>query len=509
MNYLRNIGKSLMMPIAVLPAAAILAGIGNWLVSLGALPLVANILLMSGTAILDNMGLLFAVGLAFGLSRDKNGAASLPAIVMIFIVFKLLSVDSLNTLLNVDTNNLTALEALGNKIGIVQATSFTKLNNAFIGIIIGIISAELYNRFSNVELHKALSFFSGRRLVPIIGAIVAILLSVVLFFVWPFVFNGLSIFGETIQKLGPLGAGIYGFLNRLLIPIGLHHALNVVFWFDVAGINDIGNFLACKGTSFDVSTGVCTLENGASAIRGTTGMYQAGFFPIMMFGLPAAALAIYHSALPENKAKVGSIMLAGAFASFFTGVTEPLEFSFMFVAWPLYIVHAFLTGLSLFLASFFEFINGFGFSAGLVDFLLNYTNPLTVKPYMLLVQGILFGALYYFSFRFFINKFNLMTPGRTKGEFDESDDEDLTSNEKYTKMARKIIDIIGNENLIEIDNCATRLRLEVKDSSLIEDSKIKKLDVAGVIKPSKTSIQIIVGPTVEFVAKEMQNLHKK
>ncbi len=510
MNYLRNIGKSLMMPIAVLPAAAILAGLGNWLASLDILPVIANILFISGTSILDNMAILFAIGLAFGLSKDKNGAATLPAIVMWFVVFKLLSVDSLNTLLSVDTDGIDALEALSQNIGLVQATAFTKLNNAFIGILIGILSAELYNKFSNVELPKALSFFSGRRLVPIIAAIVGIILSVVLFFVWPFMFNGLTIFGESIQKMGPLGAGLYGFFNRLLIPIGLHHALNIVFWFDVAGINDIGNFLACTAPNFDPTTGICIVDNGVEAVKGTTGMYQAGFFPIMMFGLPAAALAIYHSALPENKAKVGSIMLAGAFASFFTGVTEPLEFSFMFVAWPLYLIHAVLTGLSLFIASTFQFVDGFGFSAGLVDYLLNFTNPLSNKPYMLIVQGIFFAALYYFSFRFAIKKWNLLTPGRTKGEFENEDgEEELSGSEKYASMAKKILEIVGEDNLTEVDNCATRLRLEVKDSQKIDDTKIKKLDVSGVIKPSKTSIQIIVGPTVEFVAKELKKISNK
>ncbi len=510
MNYLRNIGKSLMMPIAVLPAAAILAGLGNWLSSLEMLPFIANILFMSGTSILDNMAILFALGLAFGLSKDKNGAATLPAVVMWFVVFRLLSVDSLNVLLGVDVDSKDALEALSSSIGVVQATAFTKLNNAFIGIIIGILSAELYNKFSNVELPKALSFFSGRRLVPIIGALVGIVLSIVLFFIWPFVFNMLTLFGESIQQMGAIGAGLYGFFNRLLIPIGLHHALNIVFWFDVAGINDIGNFLACTAPNFDPATGICTLENGVEAVKGTTGMYQAGFFPIMMFGLPAAALAIYHSALPENKAKVGSIMLAGAFASFFTGVTEPLEFSFMFVAWPLYIIHAILTGLSLFIASSFHFVDGFGFSAGLVDYLLNFTNPLSNKPYMLIVQGAFFACLYYFSFRFAIKKFNLLTPGRTKGEFEETqEEENLTSNEKYLIMAERILEIIGEENLNEVDNCATRLRLEVKDSSIIDDSKIKKLNVSGIIKPSKTSVQIIVGPTVEFVAKELKKISGK
>ncbi len=509
-KYLQNIGKSLMMPIAVLPAAAILAGLGNWMIALGILPVVSNILFLAGVSILDNLAILFAIGLAYGLSRDKNGAATLPAIVMWFVIFRLLNPDSLVAILSLNvSDSQTSLEVLADSIGSVQALSFTQLNNAFIGIMIGIVSAELYNKFSKVELPTALTFFSGRRLVPIIAAFVAIIIAVLLFFVWPFVYNGLVVFGETLVDMGAFGAGLYGFFNRLLIPTGLHHALNSVFWFDVAGINDIGNYLSCTAANFDVETGVCALSNGDVAIKGQTGMYQAGFFPIMMFGLPGAALAIYHTALPENKKKVGSIMLAGAVASFFTGVTEPLEFSFMFVAWPLYVLHAFLTGLSMFIASYFGFVNGFGFSAGFVDYVLNFANPLATKPLMLLVQGVGFGFIYYFTFKFAILKFNFLTPGRTKGEFDDEDqfdNIDSSKESKHKEMAIKMLKIIGNDNIVSIDNCATRLRLEVKDSKIIDDSKLKKSGASGVIKPTKDTIQIIVGPAVEFVAEEMKGL---
>lgn len=511
MNYFRNIGKSLLMPIAVLPAAAILAGVGNWLMSMGILPIVANILFLAGTSILDNIAFLFAIGLGYGLSKDKNGAATLPAIVMWFVVFKLLNVDSLVTLLNLDASSgATSLEVVSKQIGELNATSFTKLNNAFIGMLIGVISSELYNRLSHIELNKALSFFSGRRLVPIVASFVGILLALVLYFVWPIVFSGLVMFGEGIVSLHAVGAGLYGFFNRLLLPMGLHHALNAVFWFDVAGISDINNFLGCTATNFDASTGVCTITDGVEAVKGQTGMYQAGFFPIMMFGLPAASYAIYKNALPENKAKVGSIMLAGAFAAFFTGVTEPLEFSFMFVAWPLYVIHAVLTGLSLFIASLLHYINGFGFSAGLVDFVLNYKNPLASQPYMLIIQGLIFAAIYYFSFDFAIKKFNLLTPGRTKGEFDEEEEEKgLTNEQKYDKLASKMLDIIGKDNLVSVDNCATRLRLEVKDSEIINEDEIKKLQVPGCIKVSKTQFQIIVGPHVEFVADALKKVANK
>ncbi|MGL4589392.1 MAG: N-acetylglucosamine-specific PTS transporter subunit IIBC [Mycoplasmatales bacterium] len=512
MNYLRNIGKSLMMPVAVLPAAAILAGLGNWLVTIGVIPVIANILFMSGTAILDNMAMLFAIGLAYGLSKDKNGAAVLPAIVIWFIVFNLLKQENLVTLLGIEkVDGVAAADLLGEKIGVIQALSFAKLNNAFLGIMIGIISSVLYNRFSDVELPAALSFFSGRRLVPIIGAVVAIVFSGILFVAWPILFNGLVVLGENIQKMGPAGAGIYGFLNRLLIPTGLHHALNAVFWFDIAGINDIGNYLGCTANNFDAATGICKVKDGVEAVKGTTGMYQAGFFPIMMFGLPAGALAMYQAAIPENRKKVGSILLAGAFASFFTGVTEPLEFSFMFVAFPLYVIHALLTGLSLFIASLFQFVNGFGFSAGFVDYVLNFVNPLANQPILLLVQGLVFAALYYFIFKFAIAKFNIMTPGRIAGEFDEVDGEgsEESSNQRHAVMAEKIAAAVGVDNIVQIDNCATRLRLEIKDSSIIDEAAIKKAGTAGIVKPTKTQVQIIIGPTVEFVAKELKKITDK
>ncbi|TNH10465.1 PTS glucose transporter subunit IIBC, partial [Testudinibacter sp. TR-2022] len=238
--------------------------------------------------------------------------------------------------------------------------AFGKINNQFVGILVGAISAALYNRYYKVQLPPALAFFSGKRLVPIVVSVTAIVLSFILLYVWPIIFGGLVSFGDSIKDMGAVGAGIYGFFNRLLIPIGLHHALNSVFWFDVAGINDIPNFIG----------GAQSLAEG-KAVLGVTGMYQAGFFPIMMFGLPGAALAIYHMAKPENKAKVASLMIAAALASFFTGITEPLEFSFMFVAPVLYVIHALLTGISVFFAASMQWIAGFGFSAGLVDMVLS------------------------------------------------------------------------------------------------------------------------------------------
>ena len=292
--------------------------------------------------------------------------------------------------------------------------------------------------------------------------------------------------------MGSTGAGIYAFFNRLLIPVGLHHALNSVFWFDVAGINDIPNFLG----------GQSSIDAG-KAVVGVTGMYQAGFFPIMMFGLPGAALAIYHSAKKEHKEKVASIMIAAAFAAFFTGVTEPLEFSFMFVAPVLYVIHALLTGLSVFIASSMHWISGFGFSAGFVDMFIQSRNPLATQWYMLLVQGLVFFGLYYAIFRAVIVKFNLKTPGR---EDDEAVPVQAQTTDR-TELARQYLEVLGGQdNLVTIDACITRLRLTLKDRSIVDERKLKALGAAGVVKLGEQNLQVILGPLAEIIAGEMKAL---
>ena len=480
-SYLQKIGRALMVPVAVLPAAAVLMGIGYWIdpVAWGGNNMLAAFFIKSGAAIIDNMSLLFAVGVAYGMSRDKDGSAALAGLVGFLVVTTLLSPGAVAAI-----QGIAADEVSG---------AFAKINNQFVGILVGVISAELYNRFSEVELPSALTFFSGRRLVPIVTSFVMIIVSFVLMYVWPIIFDGLVTFGTSIKDMGPAGAGIYGFFNRMLIPVGLHHALNSVFWFDVAGINDIPNFLG----------GAQSIEKG-TAIEGVTGMYQAGFFPIMMFGLLGAALAFIHTAKPENKAKVTSIMMAAGFASFFTGVTEPIEFSFMFVAPMLYALHAVLTGISVFLAASMQWIAGFGFSAGLVDLVLSSRNPLAVNWYMLLVQGFVFFGIYYITFRTFILKFNLKTPGREEETVDAAPAA-KAGKASHAEVAAKVLELIGKDNLVNVDNCATRLRLDVKDSGLVDDVVLKQ-HVAGVIKPSKTALQVVIGPQVEFVANELKKL---
>ena len=482
-KYVQRMGRSLMLPVAVLPAAAILMGIGYWIdpSGWGAGSPVAAFLIKAGSSIIDNIPVLFAVGLALGMSKEKDGSAALSGLVAYLVVTTLLSTDSVAMLQGIDAAKVDP--------------AFAKIGNAFVGILSGLVASSMFNRFSHVKLPDALAFFSGKRLVPIMTAASMLVVAAILFFVWPPVYSALVAFGESIAKLGAAGAELYGFFNRLLIPTGLHHALNSVFWFDVANINDIGRFWSGDG------------------VKGVTGMYQAGFFPVMMFGLPAAALAMYHTAKTKKKKQVASLMLAAGVAAFFTGVTEPLEFSFMFVAPMLYVVHAVLTGISLAVAAFFHWTAGFGFSAGLVDFILSSRLPLANQPYMLMVQGLVFAVIYYFLFRFIITKFNLMTPGREDDD-DEQVVEDPTApqsaDDKFAIMAARIYEGLGgDDNVTAIDNCTTRLRLEVKDMNAVDQKKIKSTGVPGINVVGPQSIQVIVGTSVQFVADEMKKIAKK
>ncbi|PWU66819.1 MULTISPECIES: N-acetylglucosamine-specific PTS transporter subunit IIBC [Gracilibacillus] len=482
MKYLQNIGRSLMLPVAVLPAAAILMGLGYWIdpEGWGEASAVAAFLIKAGESIVSgpSMSILFAVGVAFGMSKDKDGSAALSGLVAYLVVTTLLSTETVALLQGVDVEDVNA--------------AFDSIGNQFIGILSGIVASIMYNRFSHIKLPDALAFFSGKRLVPIMSAVTMLLASAILFFIWPFIYSGLVSFGKAIIDLDAIGAGLYGFFNRLLIPTGLHHALNSVFWFDVAGINDIANFWSGQGE------------------KGVTGMYQAGFFPVMMFGLPAAALAMYHTAKTKRKKMAAALLLAAAFASFFTGVTEPLEFSFMFLAPALYVVHAVLTGLSLGIAAMFDWTAGFGFSAGFIDFVLSSRLPLANQPFMLLVQGMVFAIIYYVLFRVLILKFNFKTPGREEDEdMEESSTASTTSGDKIAEMAEEIYaGLGGDENVLSVDNCVTRLRLEVKDMDKVDQQRIKNTGIPGINIVGKNSIQVIVGTQVQFVADEIKKMRE-
>lgn len=477
MKYLQKLGKSLMLPVACLPVASILMGIGYWLdpTGWGANLPAAAFLIKAGGALIDNMGILFAIGVAVGMSDDNDGTAGLAGLVSWLMITTLLSPGVVAMLKGVDVAEVPA--------------AFGKIATQFTGILSGLIGATCYNRFKNTKLPDALAFFSGRRSVAIVTAGASIVASLVLFFVWPIVFGGLVSFGKAIISTGAIGSGIYAFFNRLLIPTGLHHALNSVFWFDVAGINDIGNFWAGTGT------------------QGVTGMYMTGFFPVMMFGLPAGALAMYHTAKDNKKKVVYGLLLAASISSFFTGVTEPLEFAFMFLAPGLYLVHAGLTGLSAIVCTLLPVRSGFNFSAGFVDWFLSFKAPMAENPLYLIPIGLVFAVLYYVVFRFVITKFNLKTPGR---EDDDDTSEEMNAklaNNDFTQIASIILEGLGGkENIVSIDNCITRLRLEVKDSSIVNDKIIKSAGVSGVIRPSKTSVQVVVGVQVQFVADEFKKL---
>lgn len=512
MGPLQRLGKALMGAVAVLPVAAILSGVGYWISSAaGPDNLAAQLLISSGDAVLSNLGWIFAIAIAFGLAKDSNGAAALSGFLAFATFMKLLGPEAVAGYRGIeDPTALTGDEALE---WASEGWNAVGGGNVLFGILAGIMAAWVYNRFHGTKLPDFLAFFSGRRLVPILTAVIAIVISGILYFVWPFIYNALFNFGTSIQGLGAAGAGIYGVANRLLIPTGLHHALNSVFWFDVIGINDIGNFQAGQKTIEAAAAATSAADcpgiwaNGQCTVEGVVGRYQAGFFPVMMFGLPGAALAMYLRADKNKRKVVGSLMAAGALASFFTGVTEPLEFSFMFVAPLLYVVHALLMGLSVFIASAMEWTAGFGFSAGFVDMLLSSQNPLANKWYMLLVMGVGFFALYFVIFYFLIGWLNLKTPGR--GEDDavaDSMEDSATGDDKTARDAARIIEGLGGkDNIDSLDYCTTRLRVGVKERALVDDSVIKRAAVSGVIHPSEKSVQVIVGPAVQFMYDEVSH----
>lgn len=477
MKYLQKLGKSLMLPVACLPAAGILMGIGYWIdpTGWGANSAIAAFLIKAGGAIIDNMAILFAIGVGVGMSDDHEGTSALAALVSWLMIQTILSPAVVAMLKGIDVSTVNP--------------AFGKINNQFIGIVSGLIGSSCYNRFKSTKLPDALAFFSGKRSVAIVTALFSLIACLVLFFVWPVIYTALVIFGKGILGLGAVGAGIYGFFNRLLIPFGLHHALNSVFWFDVAGVNDLGNFWTGKG------------------VLGQTGQYMTGFFPVMMFGLPAAALAMYHTAKPGRKKQAYGLLLAAAVCSFFTGVTEPLEFAFMFLAPGLYLIHAILTGISLTICAMLPVRAGFNFSAGFVDWFLSFKAPMAVNPLFIIPIGLIYGGIYYAVFRFAIVKFNFKTPGREDDDIDES--VAVLKNNDFTYVASVILEGIGGkENVVSIDNCITRLRLEVKDYTLVNEKKIKSAGVAGVIRPGKTSVQVVVGTQVQFVAEEFEKLCK-
>ena len=477
MKFFQRLGRSIMLPVAVLPVAAILSGVGYWIkTAAGGDNIVSTFLAAAGGALLNNMALLFAIGISIGMAKKTDGTSALAGLVSWLVI---------TTLLKPDTVALFQ----GVAVGKVDA-AFSNVENVFVGILCGLIGAWCYDHFKDTKLPDALSFFSGKRSVAIVTAGVSLVAAIILFFVWPFVYGGLVSFGEWIVTLGPVGTGIYGFLNRLLIPVGLHHALNSVFWFDVAGINDLNNFLAGQGTF------------------GETGQYMTGFFPVMMFGLPGAALAMYMTAKTKRKKIAYGILLSGAISSFFVGVTEPLEFSFMFLAPVLYLIHAVFMGISMAISQILPVRMGFGFSGGFIDLVLGWTNPMAQNPWLIPVMGVFWFFIYFFVFYFFIKRFNLKTPGR---EDDELVDDEVSAtgskDDAYLVTAASFIEGIGGTaNITDLDNCATRLRMEIDDVSKVDDTALKRAGAAGTMKSGGHSVQVVYGLNVQFVKDAMERL---
>ncbi|BAS36548.1 PTS system, N-acetylglucosamine-specific IIBC component nagE [Klebsiella pneumoniae] len=462
LGFFQRLGRALQLPIAVLPVAALLLRFGQ--PDLLNVPFIAQ----AGGAIFDNLALIFAIGVASSWSKDNAGSAALAGAVGYFVMTKAM------VTINPEIN-----------MGVLA------------GIITGLVAGAVYNRWAGIKLPDFLSFFGGKRFVPIATGFFCLILAALFGYVWPPVQHAIHAGGEWIVSAGALGSGIFGFINRLLIPTGLHQVLNTIAWFQ------IGEFTNAAGAVFHGDI------NRFYAGDGTAGMFMSGFFPIMMFGLPGAALAMYLAAPKARRPMVGGMLLSVAITAFLTGVTEPLEFLFMFLAPLLYLLHAVLTGISLFIATALGIHAGFSFSAGAIDYVLMYSLPAASKNvWMLLVMGVVFFFVYFLLFSAVIRMFNLKTPGRE----DKADDvvtEEANSNteEGLTQLATSYIAAVGGtDNLKAIDACITRLRLTVGDSAKVNDAACKRLGASGVVKLNKQTIQVIVGAKAESIGDEMKKV---
>ena len=487
MKYLQKLGKALMLPVAALPVCGILMGIGYALApavmgaegaTSGAAYTVGFLLIKAGGALIDNMAWLFAIGAAVGLSDDHDGTAGLAGLVSFLMMQQLLSPGVVGAVRTLEE-------------GSVDYIAFSKIaGNSFIGILAAIIGAACYNKFKNTQLPDWLAFFSGKRSVAIVTAVVSIVVSVILLFVWPIIFGVLVALGNGIAKMGGVGAGIYAFLNRLLIPTGLHHALNNVFWFDTIGLGDLSHYWA-GDTSADVGWSL--------------GMYMSGFFPCMMFGIAGAALAMIKTA--KNKKAAIGLVLSAAICAFVCGVTEPFEFGFMFLCFPLYVVYAALYGIFTIITYYTGFRAGFCFSAGATDLIFSASLPAAHNTWMIIPLGIAAFVVFYLVFRVAITKFDLKTPGR-EDEDEEAAEANITlANNDFTAIASGVLAAVGGKgNVANVDYCATRLRFEIKDHTAVDEKAVKKAGAAGVIRPSKTACQVVIGPKVQFVYDELKKM---
>ncbi|HXV00212.1 MAG TPA: N-acetylglucosamine-specific PTS transporter subunit IIBC [Caulobacteraceae bacterium] len=468
---LQPLGRALMLPIAVLPVAGLLLRLGQ--------PDLLNIgfIAAAGDAIFHNLGLLFAIGVAVGFARDGNGAAGLAGVVCFLVAS-----NGAQALIAVPPGAVAGLADRMAKLASAdfRAGALFKLSVP-LGILSGVIAGWLYNRFGAIKLPDYLAFFGGRRFVPIAAGLAGLGLAAVFGLGWTRLDAAIDGLSRLIVGAGPLGLFLYGMLNRLLIVTGLHHILNNIAWFiigDYHGVTgDLNRFFAGDPTA---------------------GSFMAGFFPVMMFGLPAACLAMYHAARPERRAETGGMLLSLALTALLTGVTEPIEFSFMFLAPVLYLVHAVLTGASMVVMSLLGVKLGFGFSAGLFDFALNFNKA--TRPWLLAPVGLVYFGLYYGLFRYFIQRLDLKTPGR----------EDVAAAPigriAAGPRARGFIEALGGAaNIISVDACTTRLRLVVSDQNAVDEGALKALGARGVVRPSPRDLQVVVGATADQVAREIKD----
>ena len=467
---LQPLGRALMLPIAVLPIAGLLLRLGQ--PDLFDIPFVAA----AGSAIFDNLGLLFALGIGVGLAKDNNGAAGLAGLVCFLVATR-----GAETLLTVPPDAVAGMgkDAAALAADAWRAKAIAKLSVP-IGILSGLIAGGFYNRYATIRLPDYLAFFGGRRFVPILAGFAGLGLALLFGGLYTPINSGMDGLSKLVIGSGEIGLFFYGVLNRLLIVTGLHHILNNVAWFIVGDYH---------GTTGDL--------NRFFAGDPAAGAFMAGFFPVMMFGLPAACLAMYHTALPERRKAVGGMLLSMALTAFLTGVTEPIEFSFMFLAPALYALHAVLTGLAMAVMDMLGVKLGFGFSAGFLDYALNFSKAR--RPLLLLPVGLAYFALYYGAFRFAIQRFGLKTPGRE----DEPVGDEIADTPNQRGGAF-VAALGGAANLASIDACTTRLRLVVHDQGKVDEARLRALGAAGLIRPSAQGLQVVLGPIADAVAMEMR-----
>lgn len=501
---LQRVGKALMLPVAILPAAGLLLGIGNMLVNPDFLQYVpalenhtvqaiANVLMNSGQIVFSNLSLLFAVGVAIGLAGGE-GVAGLAAIIG-FLVMNV----TMGTVLGINSYVLSKGDfAYASVLGIP-----TLQTGVFGGILVGILASAMYKRFFKIELPSYLGFFAGKRFVPIMTAVTSLILGLALTIIWPPIQHGLNYLSQNmIDTNRTLAAFIFGLIERSLIPFGLHHIFYSPFWYEFGSyVNKAGQLV--RG---DQSIFMAQLRDG---VPFTAGTFTTGKYPFMMFGLPAAALAIYHEARPENKKVVGSLMISAALTSFLTGITEPLEFSFLFVAPLLFAVHAVFAGLSFMTMHILGVKIGMTFSGGFIDYVLFGIIPNRTAWWLVIPVGLILAVIYYFGFRFVIRKFNLKTPGREDVADDDADGTESSAAAVSTAgddLPRNILSALGGQpNIVHLDACITRLRVEVKDKANVDKNRLKKLGASGVLEVGN-NVQAIFGTRSDTIKSQIQDV---